>query len=247
VRKRVGASIGVIAAFSALLAAASCDEASALSLLGGTCNLNSDCEGALVCLSGTCHEQCHTSEDCGESGACVVTADRVRVCQTDAEASCRFHSECPPGLVCAIDGNCRNQCAADRDCVPGQRCAGGACADPEDLVDGRLVPADVDPVGTPCVYSSDCPAGEGGLRLLCKSGQCSYGCYEERDCGRFHRCTAPAVGEPGDCELIGPPGALYCDPDEDPAGGRPCDCVDGGNGTQTCKSDGSGLDPCICN
>ena len=32
------------------------------------------------------------------------------------------------------------ECGGDRDCVPGQLCASGACAEPDELIDGRLIP-----------------------------------------------------------------------------------------------------------
>jgi hypothetical protein len=241
----VPVGVALLCLFGGVLGACE-DEKSPLSLLGGACDLNSDCDAGLVCLQAVCHEQCATSEDCG-AGRCVVSADRLRVCQLDYESPCSFNSQCPPALVCSVDGKCRNQCNADRDCVPEQLCVKGVCAEGGELVDGRLPPSgEVNPIGSPCIYSSDCPAGEGGLALLCKSGVCAYACYEERDCGRFHRCTSPGPGEPGDCVLIGAPGALYCDPDEDGPNGRVCDCLGGLKGRQFCRSDGSSLDPCEC-
>src|SRR5690606_42014915 len=53
---------------------------SALSLLGGGCRLNSDCEGGLICAYGVCREECRTSEDC-EGGRCVLDARKVHFCQ----------------------------------------------------------------------------------------------------------------------------------------------------------------------
>jgi len=42
---------------------------------GGTCILNSDCNGSLVCTMGKCHDACHTSADCLAGQSCVKTDD----------------------------------------------------------------------------------------------------------------------------------------------------------------------------
>ena len=221
-----------------------CSEESALSQLGESCTLTSDCDAGLECLYGACHEACAASKDCPQ-GRCVVGVAHVRVCQPDGDSACRFDSECAPNLVCGIDGHCRNQCAADRDCVPGQVCVTATCADPEELSNGRLPPAeDVDPLGKPCRYSSDCLPGENGLILECDHGECAYACFEERDCPRFYRCTSSDPAVAGNCELIGTRGSLFCDPEDEP---YDCECFGTAPGTQPCKQDGSGLEPCMCN
>jgi hypothetical protein len=107
-------------------------------------------------------------------------------------------------------------------------------------------------LGKPCIYNSQCPAGLEGLVLFCRDGRCDYGCFEERDCPAFYTCTTgndPAV--PGNCELIGPRGQLYCDPDQpqlDPQQGA-CACQSPAvpTGPQICKPDGSGYEACPCN
>jgi hypothetical protein len=232
----------------AIAAWPACDEESALARLGEGCTLSSDCDGGLACVFGVCHRPCNSSKDCA-GGSCVMGPDRVMVCEQQEMTGCDFASECPVPLVCGIDGRCRNECQGDRDCVPGQVCVTATCADPAELDDGRLTPEpDANPLGKPCFYSSDCLPGGGGLVLECKHGRCAYACFEERDCPRFHRCsTADEPAAPGNCELIGESGKLYCDPDEDPAGGFPCPCVDGARGAQSCLPDGSGLGVCSCN
>src|SRR5690606_25843860 len=111
---------------------------SALSLLGGGCRLNSDCEGGLICAYGVCREECRTSEDC-EGGRCVLDARKVHFCQPAQAAACEFNSDCLDPLVCARDATCRNQCASDRDCVAGQVCSSATCAEPDELdADGKL-------------------------------------------------------------------------------------------------------------
>jgi hypothetical protein len=57
----------------------------------------------------------------------------VNVCVLQIEAGCHYNSDCAPPLVCAVDLQCRNQCAGDRDCASGQLCVLGVCADPAEL------------------------------------------------------------------------------------------------------------------
>ncbi len=221
------------------------DETSAVALLDEGCALNSDCNAGLVCAFGVCREACTTSKDC-PSGRCVLDADRVHSCRGDDALTCGFHSDCAAPLVCGLDGRCRNQCAADRDCVAGQVCVAATCADPDELdASGRLPLASDDPIGKRCLYSSECPPSKEGLVLECKQGVCAYACFEERDCPRYHVCTTAADPDaPGNCELIGPRGQLFCDPD-DPIEDE-CTCPDNTKVPAVCRPDGSGYD-CPCN
>lgn len=236
-------------AWLVLLAAASCDdEPSALALLGDGCRLNSDCNPGLVCVSGVCAEECSTTEDC-PAGRCVLGVGKIKLCQPETVASCAFHSDCAAPLVCGVDGKCRNECASDRDCVSGQRCVAATCAEPEELDPGGQLPAGGDPVGKPCRYSSQCPPTNDGAVLECRAGRCAHACFEERDCPLFFTCSS-MPGMPGNCELIGERGSLFCDPEVDPCPGDPpgcqCDCRDGTQQTQQCRADGSGLEDCPC-
>jgi alpha-tubulin suppressor-like RCC1 family protein len=147
--------------------------------VGGTCILNSDCNGTLVCTMGKCHDACHTSADCPTGQSCVKTSDTT-ICQLPAEASCSGTSSCDNGLSCAPDQHCRTGCLSVANCTPGQVCASNFCADPNDpdLVNGQILstaspdagtydaasPADVPPVTGPeagVTYdgSLDAPAG----------------------------------------------------------------------------------------
>ena len=179
--------------------AVSCsDEPTARSQLGDGCKLNGDCNAGLVCVYGVCNEECNTSQDCPR-GRCVLGVDKIRLCQPGGRAACEFHSDCDEPLVCGIDGMCRNECSADRDCVPGQVCTTATCAEPSELsAGGKLDPAGRDPVGKRCVYASDCPLSLEGLTLECRQGACGYACFEERDCGRFlqlhHRRRSGCAG-----------------------------------------------------
>ncbi|HEY4392967.1 MAG TPA: hypothetical protein VGP64_02845, partial [Polyangia bacterium] len=106
------------------------------------CALNSDCAPGLICTFGLCHSQCAVNGDCAGSGMCLkttATADggstaTVYTCEAATEVHCIYNSDCKPPLVCGRDEQCRNQCAGDVDCAPGQKCAAsGVCATPEQI------------------------------------------------------------------------------------------------------------------
>src|SRR5271166_5783722 len=79
------------------------------------CTLNSDCIAPLVCAYQLCHQECALDRDC-PSGERCITADRpFDVCQLPSERNCATNSQCPTGLICAIDNQCRDQCASSRD------------------------------------------------------------------------------------------------------------------------------------
>ncbi len=99
-------------------------------------------------------------------------------------------------MVCGVDGQCRDQCVTSSDCISGQLCVTGTCADEQELVDGGLpeVSREGGVSARPCVYSSDCPEP-----LVCKSGMCLVECREDRDCDYSAPCVA------GRCRLSGLP------------------------------------------
>ncbi|MEZ4445924.1 MAG: hypothetical protein R3B72_43010 [Polyangiaceae bacterium] len=229
-------------ALALLVGGGACDGTeSARARLGGDCSLNSDCEDGLRCTYGVCHAACATDKDCPD-GVCRMDAEGIAFCSL-AGTACNYTSECPPPQVCGVDGQCRNVCNGDRDCLPEQVCRSATCAALVELSEGRLPRSPDRPeVGAPCRYSSECGASPEGLVLRCVSHRCAYACFDERDCGDYERCTSPGEGEPGNCELIGDPAALFCDPDLGP---RPCACI-AGMGTQVCAADGSKLLECDC-
>jgi hypothetical protein len=105
--------------------------------VGGTCMLNSDCNGTLVCTMGKCHDACHASTDCPIEQRCVK-ANNTSICQLATEAQCRS-TPCDTAFVCASDLQCRTPCQAVGDCANGQLCVTNVCADPSDLdVNGQL-------------------------------------------------------------------------------------------------------------
>ncbi len=104
--------------------------------VGGTCILNSDCNGSLVCTMGKCHDACHTTADCPTGQSCVTTTTRP-VCQLPAEADCSKVA-CGSGFLCASDLQCHTGCLSASDCTSGQVCVSSVCADPSALVNGQL-------------------------------------------------------------------------------------------------------------
>jgi hypothetical protein len=120
--------------FSSWLAAG-CSSAKKIDV-GGTCILNSDCTGSLVCTMGKCHDACHTAADCPTGQSCVTTTTRP-VCQLPAEADCSKVA-CSSGFLCASDLRCHTGCLSASDCTSGQVCVSSVCADPSALVNGQL-------------------------------------------------------------------------------------------------------------
>ncbi|MGB8298747.1 MAG: hypothetical protein WCG85_25245, partial [Polyangia bacterium] len=88
--------------------------------VGGTCILNSDCGGSLVCTWGACHVACHTSADCQPGQSCIIASANSTVCQ--GPTPCTYNSDCQAGLICAVDQHCRQQCQKNVDCTNGQTC-----------------------------------------------------------------------------------------------------------------------------
>jgi hypothetical protein len=98
------------------------------------CVSNSDCAGSLVCSFGHCHQPCNATKDCPTGARCVKATDGSNACQLPQEAKCKYNSDCNVPLVCASDGECRNQCQQDRDCITGQVCTTTqVCAEPTEV------------------------------------------------------------------------------------------------------------------
>ncbi len=196
--------------------------------LGGGCLINSDCNDPLVCAFRLCHTQCQTDRDCTMGERCVIAERPNRVCQLTTERSCQYNSECPGAEVCGIDDQCRDQCSADRDCVPGQLCVTGTCADKAELVDGGLPEVDGGQgTGQPCSYTSECPDP-----LVCRDGLCDYECLGDRDCPGT-KCLPNKHCEQSDAGVFCVPNEVFV-----------CGCAGGGNGLQVCEADGQRVGPC---
>ena len=137
-RKALGLALMLSAAWGSMTAGCSSSVASKPGEAKG-CTLNSDCATPLVCSFGLCHVACNTSADCGRSESCV-SDQGMGVCQLAQEATCTRNSDCPGTLTCAVDGQCRAQCSAPKDCLKGQLCAeGGVCADTSDVGAGNML------------------------------------------------------------------------------------------------------------
>jgi len=173
-----------------------------IAALSQDCLVNSDCADPLVCAFKTCHVQCKSSRDCLDGARCLAADHPYKVCQLDSERKCASNLDCPTGLVCGVDGECRDGCQTDFDCVPDQLCVAGTCADTAELdASGHLTPAPgmtAGAEGTPCVYVSDCSAA-----LLCRNQSCLAQCKADVDCSSGETCqgTRCAVSgtAPKDC------------------------------------------------
>jgi hypothetical protein len=153
------------------------------------CVINTDCTAPLVCAFKKCHVACTASRDCPMGQRCMASDRPFHVCQLPDERICSYNSQCPQGQVCGIDGQCRDQCVADRDCLDKQSCVSATCADTEELVDGGLIPAAPSEAGAsssgiPCLYTSDCPDS-----LVCRNQICSNECLMPSDCAPGNDCV----------------------------------------------------------
>lgn len=171
--------------FAAMLLVMSCGDTDVLlAALGGECVLDSDCDGELVCAFRRCHQACATSADCASEERCV-SAETLKVCRLEVEATCSRNSDCPAPLVCGADGSCRNACQTDVDCLSDERCgAEHVCLWPSE----PGAASGLGEVGSACLRTSECapPA-------LCISDRCALECDADADCASLrcvdHRCA----------------------------------------------------------
>ena len=140
----------------------------------GKCHDHGDCDDMASCvppyspqMCGMCMEPvdtCANDADCGDDGSMV--------CETTTE-----------GCLCSPASICVPACAADGDCLPGERCDDGHC------------------VSIPCEGPADCPTyftcPEGPLKL-CERAACQW----DMDCGSEGICVNGACYDTyGTCEL----------------------------------------------
>ena len=116
------------------------------------------------------------------------------VCQLPGEGACAYDSECLGAQTCGPDRKCRDACSTDRDCIKELVCAGGVCAKPEELRDGKLPELSPASTGTTCTRSSDCPA-----ELVCRRGACGRECFADKDCTVGWTCRTVSLGGDGKC------------------------------------------------
>jgi hypothetical protein len=202
----VAARIAAAAACAVLgLAGAGCSGDK--SVPGTACVVQSDCPSPLACSYGRCHVACREARDCGPGQTCVSGASG-QICLLVEESSCALNSMCPVGLVCAQDLKCRSQCEEPRDCATRtQTCVlpDKVCAEPADLTNDRLTPADVSggggnggaAAGTGGAGGSGNGGGAGGSILPSGTGGAtvaSCGGPETASNDTFDKPTAYALG-----------------------------------------------------
>lgn len=179
----------VSVSFGLLLSAAACSSDKKAPPAAGApsdgCLVNSDCAAPLVCAFQRCHVECVTTRDCDGTLRCVGAQEASRVCQLEVEATCKTTADCPPGLVCGSDGECRDHCLDDGECIGEQVCQKGACAEPSELDASGQLPS-VIPF-PPCRLNSDCAEGQ-----RCTSGSCVAQCVSDRDCAPGEACAEGA-------------------------------------------------------
>jgi len=174
-----------------VIAFGACTSSGSLASLAEGCVLSSDCRSPDVCVFQTCHTQCATSADCSTpAGSHCVLGGSANVCEPPIP--CTYSTQCPGSEICGADRECRDQCKSAKDCVNGQSCADGVCADPSDLrADGGLAGAADGGIGDPCVYNSDCPSP-----LVCLASLCDYQCKKTVDCPLGQTCESNVCAFP---------------------------------------------------
>jgi hypothetical protein len=223
----------------ATLSAASCKDAQIEALvaaLGEGCLIDSDCNDDLICVFRRCHVECDTTKDCrdrGEDTDCVL-GDSTKICLLPVEDKCvvdeveagegvvvalYLHATCPSGqFLCARDGECRNRCTSDANCLFGAKCTvTGVCAEPEDADDAGNAINEAGEHGVEtatCIYSSECIAP-----LICRDNLCRQACLADVDCSQGQQCMlveSPALNKSfGACRFV----------DDDPT--VPASCTNG--------------------
>ncbi|MBA3539101.1 MAG: hypothetical protein H0T79_05695 [Deltaproteobacteria bacterium] len=126
--------------------------------LGERCDVNSDCDRTLQCLTGTCIPRCQRAPDCGDGYACdaggfchLATGQQGDACVTEVA--------CAPGLSCQIDGG-----------------------DGDGLLSSCTAQNAGHPAGSRCGDDADCRNG------TCALGHCVDLCADTRDCGGGLAC-----------------------------------------------------------
>jgi len=182
-----------------VLLSCSGSDAPPLAAIAEGCSINTDCTSPLVCAFRKCHSACMTTRDCPAPQRCMASDRPFHVCQLPDETKCSYNSECPSGQLCGVDGRCRDQCAADRDCVAEQVCTQGTCAEPVELTRNGKLPvampeggaSEAAPTGQPCSFNSECDDP-----LVCRMGLCAKECLGDRDCPSDETCAGNRCKRP---------------------------------------------------
>jgi hypothetical protein len=120
--------------------------------LSAQCTINSDCKDPLVCAFARCHVECAEARDCPTGQRCVFgdheEAKKDGVCQLEDEVKCSRDGDCDTDQFCAQDGECRNGCRDNDDCVVGYKCTpSNACAADDELEPDGDIPVAPPPGG----------------------------------------------------------------------------------------------------
>jgi hypothetical protein len=145
-------------------------------------------------------ERCLYPEQCAAGAdACVTAPDAPAL--TYCTAGCSVNADCPPGMICASDGNgsqCRypvptpgafgGGCDVDSDCVVGT-CLGGSCT-------FRCAPTG----GDPCPYGAACEEQGNGIDFFCAAltpsasgSACAVTASPRDDVAAWGACVAGAL------------------------------------------------------
>ena len=150
-------------------------------LLGASCSEGDRCEGSELCRLGLCRSLCRMDIECPE-GICVAPpeAPNARVCTLQSENDCTDDEACPPPLVCADDGACRNVCSDTFPCGSASLCLDGLCfelacgdgvvQEPEECDDG-----DGNSDTEPDACREDCTAARCGDGVVDSAEHCDDG------------------------------------------------------------------------
>ena len=166
--------------------------------VGDACGSNDECDGADLCVDGSCAADCEADGDCELGFLCQGTM---------CTSGCRTNSDCPTAQSCEDigadgTGQCRAPqlitCDTDRDCRSGEICSVGRCAS----------------VG--CVSDSDCPP----RAQRCVERICEPLCQSNADCESPEMCQNidSETGE-GNCAVYEP----QCRSDRDCAFDEVCE------------------------
>lgn len=80
------------------------------------CTLDSECPTGLVCRFRQCTNACNENRDCPGGARCELDPTaRGNACIDRSSTPCTLDGDCVSGEFC-LDGRCRAQCGADRDC-----------------------------------------------------------------------------------------------------------------------------------
>ncbi len=141
----------------------------------GACSSDGVCNGTGSCRVTTSGNVCAPP-------SCVGTASAASESACSATGACtpKMTTPCSPYLCDPASAKCKTTCAADTDCVPGLKCAGGVCA-------GK-------PIAATCTTNAECTSGFCADGVCCNTS-CTGQCEACDNAGTVGTCTA-VLGKP---------------------------------------------------